>query len=83
VASIFELFSLLFISSPPANGPLDPTLDHATLENMLFPEKVPPPSAQRAMPPKDYIFREMKRKGVTLQLLWYEYSQFCHRYRHS
>jgi len=38
-----------------------------------------------------YLFREMKKKSVTLQLLWYEYkqvhpdgyqySQFCHLYR--
>jgi transposase len=39
----------------------------------------------------DYLFTELKRKGVTLQLLWYEYkqansegyqySQFCNHYR--
>jgi len=39
----------------------------------------------------EYLFRESKKKGVTLQLLWYEYkqgnpdgyqySQFCHLYR--
>lgn len=71
--------------------PLDPTLDHATVESMLFPERPSLPSDQRSMPSMDYLFREMKRKGVTLQLLWYEYrqanpegyqySQFCHRYR--
>jgi transposase len=70
--------------------PLDPALDNATLENMLFPEKALPPSSERSMPPLEYLFRELKRKGVTLQLLWYEYkqanpegyqySQFCHRY---
>jgi hypothetical protein len=43
--------------------PLDPILDHATLENMLFPEKAPPPSAQRTMPPMDYLFRELKEGG--------------------
>jgi transposase len=42
------------------------------------------------MPDMGYLFRELKRKSVTLQLLWYEYrrenpegyqySQFCHRY---
>jgi transposase len=70
--------------------PLDPVLDNATLENMLFPEKALPPSSERKMPSMDYLFKELKRKGVTLQLLWYEYkqanpegyqySQFCHRY---
>jgi transposase len=72
--------------------PLDPSVDNTTLENMLFPEKPTVSSAQRTMPPMDYLFKELKRKGVTLQLLWYEYrqanpegyqySQFCHRYRH-
>jgi len=71
--------------------PLDPGLDYATLENMLFPEKAPLACSQRTMPSMDYLYRELKRKGVTLQLLWYEYrqanpegyqySQFCHRYR--
>jgi transposase len=49
--------------------PLDSALDNTTLESMLFPEKPSPPSAQRSMPSMDYLFREMKRKGVTLQLL--------------
>ena len=71
--------------------PLDPALDNTTLESMLFPERPALPSTQRTMPSMDYLFRELKRKGVTLQLLWYEYrqanpegyqySQFCHRYR--
>jgi transposase len=43
------------------------------------------------MPSLNYLFQELKRKRVTLQLLWYEYrqtnpdgyqySQFCHLYR--
>jgi transposase len=44
------------------------------------------------MPDFEAIYRELKRKGVTLQLLWqeykqqhpddgYQYSQFCERYR--
>lgn len=71
--------------------PLDPALDNATLEGMLFPHNAPLFSAERGMPPMEYLFKELKRKGVTLQLLWYEYkqanpegyhySQFCHRYR--
>ena len=71
--------------------PLDPALDNATVEAMLFPHNAPLPSAERALPPTEYLFKELKRKGVTLQLLWYEYkqanpegyqySQFCHRYR--
>lgn len=71
--------------------PLDPSLDNTTLEGMLFRRDSPPPFAERGMPPMDYLFKELKRKSVTLQLLWYEYkqanpegyqySQFCHRYR--
>jgi transposase len=70
--------------------PLDPALDNATLESMLFPNQALRPPVERQMPPMDYVFQELKRKGVTLQLLWYEYkqanpdgyqySQFCHRY---
>jgi transposase len=72
--------------------PLDPGLDPAALEKLLFPQRPAflSPEQQR-MPPMDYLFKELKRKGVTLQLLWYEYkqenpegyqySQFCHRYR--
>ena len=71
--------------------PLDRDLDDSALENLLFPLTPVIPSSQRQMPPMDYLFREMKKKGVTLQLLWYEYketnpdgyqySQFCHLYR--
>ncbi len=71
--------------------PIHPELDDETLENLLFPVQPIPPPTHRQMPPMDYLFRELKRKGVTLQLLWYEYkqanpdgyqySQFCHLYR--
>jgi transposase len=71
--------------------PLPEDLDDAALEALLYPPQ--PPSVQpRAVPDWDHIFRELRRKGVTLQLLWYEYkeghpedgfqySQFCERYR--
>jgi transposase len=71
--------------------PLDPNLDDSSLENLLFPIKKVISSAQRQMPSMAYLFQEMKKKSVTLQLLWYEYkqenpdgyqySQFCHLYR--
>ena len=72
--------------------PLDPAMDQTTLDSLLFPERpVFVSSEQQRMPPMDYLFKELKRKAVTLQLLWYEYrqenpegyqySQFCHRYR--
>ena len=71
--------------------PLDPSLDDTALEDRLFPVKPAIPSSQRSMPPMDELYRELRRKGVTLQLLWYEYkqanpdgyqySQFCNLFR--
>ena len=71
--------------------PIDPELDDATIEDLLFPSRPHIPSSQRQMPPMEYLFQELKKKGVTLQLLWYEYrqgnsdgyqySQFCNLYR--
>jgi len=71
--------------------PLDTGLDEITLEALLFPIKPAISPSQRSMPPLEYLHRELRRKGVTLQLLWYEYkeanpdgyqySQFCHLYR--
>lgn len=70
--------------------PLPEGLDEATLEGMLFPrqsyrESAPP------MPDMEELHRELRRKGVTLQLLWleykekypdgYQYSRFCELYR--
>lgn len=50
-----------------------------------------PPSAQRPLPEMPLLHLELKKPGVTLQLLWeeyrsvhpegYRYSQFCHYYR--
>jgi len=71
--------------------PLERDLDDTHLENLLFPVREAGICAERRMPSMEYLFRELKRKGVTLQLLWYEYkqvnpegyqySQFCHLYR--
>lgn len=74
--------------------PLLPELGDAALEALLFP---PPPEAGVARPVPDWaeVQRELRRKGVTLQLLWleykavhpetgYQYTQFCehfHRWR--
>lgn len=67
--------------------PLPPDLDQAQLEALLFPSTAP--LVERYSTP-DFatIHQELKRKGVTLQLLWeeyatahpgqaYRYSQFC------
>jgi transposase len=71
--------------------PIDPSLDDTALENLLFPTKPLPSPSKRSMPCKEYLYKELKKKGVTLQLLWFEYKQanpegyqyshFCHRYR--
>ena len=71
--------------------PLPEAMSDAALEARLYP---PPPSVakeQRPRPDWATIHRELKRPGVTLQLLWgehrtahpdgYGYSRFCELYR--
>ncbi len=71
--------------------PLDPELDEGRLEAMLYTAD-PPRSETKALPDWSLVHKEMRRKGVTLYLLWqeykqehpmdgYQYSQFCERYR--
>jgi transposase len=65
-------------------------MDEATLEHRLFSPFHPVVQEKRQMPPMEYLHQELKRKGVTLQLLWheykekspegYQYSQFCRLY---
>ena len=71
--------------------PLPEDMDDAGLEQALFSQVFR--VAKNQGPPLDflYIHKELKRKGVTLMLLWqeykshnpqgYQYSQFCHLYR--
>ena len=70
--------------------PLAPQIDDAALEARLFPV-ASAPAAGHAAPDFAHIHQELKRKGVTLQLLWeeysaahpdyaYRYSQFCFHY---
>lgn len=55
--------------------PLPEDIDDGELERRLY-QKVERPAAQKpAMPPMEQVFKELKRKHVTLQLLWYEYKQ--------
>jgi len=71
--------------------PLPPELDDAQLETALFADLAPPPDAPKALPDWKHVHTELRRKHVTLALLWqeylasnpdgYRYSQFCHRYR--
>ena len=71
--------------------PLPEGMDERALEARLFPGAGVPAPAQRAMPDWAHVHTELRRKGVTLSLLWQEYkaehpdgiqySQFCERYR--
>jgi len=70
--------------------PLPEHLDDSGLEALLF-TKAAPPMGERALPDWNHVHLELRRPGVTLQLLnleyleqqpeGYQYSQFCERYR--
>jgi transposase len=70
--------------------PIPDEIDDAELERCLFPPADTPSSAERAEPDWSHIHAELKRRGVTLALLWqeyraehargYAYSWFCERY---
>ena len=71
--------------------PLPEGMDDDALEGRLFRQAPSPPAASRPLPDWATIHRELRRKGVTLQLLHfeykatapggYQYSQFCRLYR--
>jgi len=71
--------------------PLPPELDDGTLEARLYRRAGRPPGPPRPLPDWATVHQELKRPGVTLQLLWQEYkagdpaglqySQFCVHYR--
>lgn len=54
--------------------PLPVELDDAALEAALFPPTAPSTVA-RTPPDFGWVHRELRRKGVTLELLWMEYKQ--------
>ncbi len=82
-----------YVSLTKAKGitwPLPEGMDEVSLEAQLFP--APEPPTRFVQPDGFQIHQELKRKGVTLQLLWaeyvarhgeqaYRYTQFCHHYR--
>ena len=67
--------------------PLPPDLGEEDLSEMLFASGKPPGEARRPLPDIGELHRELKKKGVTLYLLWeeyranhpegYGYTQFC------
>jgi transposase len=70
--------------------PLPDELSQDALERLLF-AKAPPTRRNRPQPNWAEVHRELRRKDVTLQLLWheyktahpdgYQYSRFCDHYR--
>lgn len=70
--------------------PFPEECDEVKLEALLFPKSPGRPS-KSVDPDWDYIYKESRKKEVTLNLLWteykkkepnaYQYSQFCERYR--
>ena len=71
--------------------PLPDDLDDAALESRLYPAPAAAAKDWRSLPDWPAIHRELRRKGVTLQLVWEEYraahpdgygrSWFCELYR--
>ena len=86
VAECLSRFELSGLSWPAAAQ-----LDETTLERKLYPPAPTLPTGERTVPDWSYIHRELRRKGVTLTLLWHEYkatspegfqySWFCDQYR--
>ena len=71
--------------------PLPEELDDAALERLLYPASSPR-LARYSAPDYAVIHQELRKKGVTLQLLWeeyrqrvgdaaYQYTAFCNHYR--
>ena len=54
--------------------PLSETINDSELDARLFPQ-AKGAGCNRSMPAMEYLHGELKKKGVTLQLLWYEYKQ--------
>ena len=71
--------------------PLSEEMDEGALGTLLFPPPPRPGEVERALPDWPAVHRELRRKGVTLQLLWqeyravypegYGYSRYCELYR--
>lgn len=70
--------------------PLPPDLSDADIERVLFPRTAQEAARKAVEPSWAHIHRELRRKGVTLSLLWeeyradhpegYGYSRFCELY---
>jgi transposase len=71
--------------------PLPEGMSAEQLEELLFPTRTPASGGSIRQPDWAEVHKELRRKSVTLSLLWveyrqahadgYGYSQFCHHYR--
>ena len=86
--------TLAHLKRADANGiawPIPPEIDDTTLERHPFPPIETAQDAARPLPDWKEVQKELKRRGVTLQLLWdeyraehgdgYCYSHFCELHR--
>ncbi|MFZ5798370.1 MAG: IS21 family transposase [Thermodesulfobacteriota bacterium] len=81
---------LLRASAAGLSWPLPEGMDEAALERLLFPSVTGGTHQARPLPDWPEVQRELRRKGVTLALLWqeykekhpdgYQYSWFCKQY---
>ncbi len=72
------------------SGPLAEGMEESQLQTLLGNASSQPSSPSRPLPDMNYLHQELKRKGVTRQLLWeeyrsqhpdgYGYTQFCEYY---
>lgn len=69
VADYLERFDASGLGWPPPEEMCD-----EKLESLLFKTTLET-ARRRSMPDMEYIHKELKKKGVTLQLLWFEYKQ--------
>jgi len=80
---------LMRVKAAGLSWPLPTELDDAALDRLLFPHREAQPD-HRPLPNWSEVHKELRRKGVTLALLWqeykeknpdgYQYSWFCRLY---
>jgi transposase len=69
VTRYLERARLAGLEWPAAEG-----MDDHELEQRLF-GPPPPPSVTRPLPDWGRVYRELRRNGVTMQLLWFDYKE--------
>lgn len=70
-STVFEVLARFKASSLP--WPLPADISHDVLEKLIFPPK-DTPASELVMPDMLYFDTEMRKPGVTRQLLWMEYK---------